>query len=163
DPRRTRSTPVVGDSLRPSAARSSTPPPSRPAQPVGSAEVGGDGLPLPGGWGSRMWGRLRMIVITEARVEVPDAELGGLERGALGGGGAPRGGGGGRGGALPAGGGGARGGVPRGGRGWCVVMEGGGGRGLAAPPRPRGEARRLAFGVGNRHFTLAIERERLLV
>lgn len=49
------------------------------------------------------------------------------------------------------------------GPGWYVVIEAAPEPVLAVTPRSRGEAIRVAFEVGNRHFTLAIDGERLLV
>ena len=49
------------------------------------------------------------------------------------------------------------------GTGWYVVIEGAAEPVLAITPRSRDEALRVAFEVGNRHFTLAIDGERLLV
>ncbi len=49
------------------------------------------------------------------------------------------------------------------GPGWYVVIEAAPEPVLAVTPRSREEALRVAFEVGNRHFTLAIEGERLLV
>jgi urease accessory protein len=48
-------------------------------------------------------------------------------------------------------------------RGWYVVIEAAPEPVLAVTPRSREEALRVAFEVGNRHFTLAIEGERVLV
>ena len=49
------------------------------------------------------------------------------------------------------------------GPGWYVVIEAAREPVLAVTPRSREEALRIAFEVGNRHFTLAIDCERLLV
>lgn len=49
------------------------------------------------------------------------------------------------------------------GPGWYVVIEAAPEPVLAVTPRSREEALRVAFEVGNRHFTLATEGERLLV
>ncbi len=49
------------------------------------------------------------------------------------------------------------------GPGWYVVIEAAPEPVLAVTPRSREEAIRIAFEVGNRHFTLAIDGERLLV
>jgi urease accessory protein len=49
------------------------------------------------------------------------------------------------------------------GPGWYVVIEAATEPVLAVTPRSRDEAVRIAFEVGNRHFSLAIEGERLLV
>ena len=49
------------------------------------------------------------------------------------------------------------------GPGWYVVIEAAPEPVLAVTPRSREEALRLAFEVGNRHFTFAIDGERLLV
>lgn len=49
------------------------------------------------------------------------------------------------------------------GPGWYVVIEAAPEPVLAVTPRSREEGLRVAFEVGNRHFTLAIEGERLLV
>ena len=49
------------------------------------------------------------------------------------------------------------------GPGWYVVIEAARESVLAVTPRSREEALRIAFEVGNRHFTLAIDGERLLV
>jgi urease accessory protein len=49
------------------------------------------------------------------------------------------------------------------GPGWYVVIEAAREPVLAVTPRSRQEAIRIAFEVGNRHFTLAIDGERLLV
>jgi urease accessory protein len=49
------------------------------------------------------------------------------------------------------------------GPGWYVVIEAAPEPVLAVTPRSREEAIRVAFEVGNRHFTLAIDGERLLV
>ena len=49
------------------------------------------------------------------------------------------------------------------GPGWYVVIEAAPEPVLAVTPRSRGEAIRVAFEVGNRHFTLAIDGKRLLV
>ena len=49
------------------------------------------------------------------------------------------------------------------GPGWYVVIEAAREPVLAVTPRSREEALRIAFEVGNRHFTLAIDGERLLV
>jgi urease accessory protein len=46
---------------------------------------------------------------------------------------------------------------------WYVVVEGAEEGVLAVVPRSRDEALRVAFEVGNRHFTLAVDGERLLV
>jgi urease accessory protein len=46
---------------------------------------------------------------------------------------------------------------------WYVVIEAAPEAVLAVTPRSREEALRVAFEVGNRHFTLAIDGERLLV
>jgi len=46
---------------------------------------------------------------------------------------------------------------------WYVVIEAAREPVLAVTPRSREEALRIAFEVGNRHFTLAIDGERLLV
>lgn len=46
---------------------------------------------------------------------------------------------------------------------WYVVVEAAAEPVLAVVPRSREEGLRLAFEVGNRHFTLAIDGERLLV
>jgi urease accessory protein len=49
------------------------------------------------------------------------------------------------------------------GPGWYVVIEAAREPVLAVTPRSRQEAIRIAFEVGNRHFTLAIDGEKLLV
>ncbi len=49
------------------------------------------------------------------------------------------------------------------GDGWYVVVEAAEEAVLAVTPRSRDEALRVAFEVGNRHFTLALDGERLLV
>jgi urease accessory protein len=49
------------------------------------------------------------------------------------------------------------------GPGWYVVIEAAREPVLAVTPRSRQEAIRIAFEVGNRHFTLAIDGERLLI
>ncbi len=49
------------------------------------------------------------------------------------------------------------------GPGWYVVIEAAPEPVLAVTPRSREEAIRVAFEVGNRHFTLALDGERLLV
>ena len=49
------------------------------------------------------------------------------------------------------------------GAGWFVVIEAAPEPVLAVTPRSRDEAIRVAFEVGNRHFTLAIDGDRLLV
>ena len=49
------------------------------------------------------------------------------------------------------------------GTGWYVVIEAAPEPVLAVTPRSREEAIRVAFEVGNRHFTLAIDGDRLLV
>ena len=49
------------------------------------------------------------------------------------------------------------------GPGWYVVIEAAPEPVLAVTPRSREEALRLAFEVGNRHFTLAIDGDRLLI
>jgi urease accessory protein UreE len=49
------------------------------------------------------------------------------------------------------------------GSGWYAVVEAAVEPVLAVTPRSRDEALRVAFEVGNRHFTLAIDGERLLV
>jgi urease accessory protein len=49
------------------------------------------------------------------------------------------------------------------GTGWYVAIEAAAEPVLAVTPRSRDEALRVAFEVGNRHFTLAIDGERLLV
>jgi len=49
------------------------------------------------------------------------------------------------------------------GAGWYVTIEAAAEPVLAVAPRSRDEALRVAFEVGNRHFALAIEGERLLV
>jgi urease accessory protein len=49
------------------------------------------------------------------------------------------------------------------GPGWYVVVEAASEPVLAVTPRSRDEAIRVAFEVGNRHFTLAVDGERLLV
>ena len=49
------------------------------------------------------------------------------------------------------------------GPGWYVVIEAAPEPVLAVTPRSREEAIRIAFEVGNRHFTLALDGERLLV
>ena len=46
---------------------------------------------------------------------------------------------------------------------WYVVVEAADEPVLAVTPRSRDEALRVAFEVGNRHFTLAIDGDRLLV
>src|SRR5204862_7333068 len=46
---------------------------------------------------------------------------------------------------------------------WYVVVEGAPEPVLAVTPRSREEALRLAFEVGNRHFSLALDGDRLLV
>jgi urease accessory protein len=46
---------------------------------------------------------------------------------------------------------------------WYVVIEAASERVLAVTPRSREEGLRIAFEVGNRHFTLAVDGERLLV
>jgi urease accessory protein len=46
---------------------------------------------------------------------------------------------------------------------WYVVVEGAMEAVLAVVPRSRNEGLRVAFEVGNRHFTLAVDGERLLV
>jgi urease accessory protein len=46
---------------------------------------------------------------------------------------------------------------------WYVVVEAAAERVLAVTPRSVLEALRVAFEVGNRHFTLAVEGDRLLV
>lgn len=46
---------------------------------------------------------------------------------------------------------------------WYVVVDGAPEPVLACTPASRGEALRIAFEVGNRHFTLALDGERLLV
>jgi urease accessory protein len=46
---------------------------------------------------------------------------------------------------------------------WCLVVEARPEPVLAALPRDRAEAIRLAFDVGNRHFSLALDGEVLLV
>jgi urease accessory protein len=46
---------------------------------------------------------------------------------------------------------------------WYVVVEAATEAVLAVTPRSRGEELRVAFEVGNRHFTLALEGEQLLV
>jgi len=48
-------------------------------------------------------------------------------------------------------------------RGWYVVIEAAAEPVLAVSPRSREEGLRLAFEVGNRHFALAIDGDRLLV
>lgn len=48
-------------------------------------------------------------------------------------------------------------------RDWYVVVEAATEPVLAVTPRSRAEGLRVAFEVGNRHFTLAIEGDRLLV
>jgi urease accessory protein len=48
-------------------------------------------------------------------------------------------------------------------RDWYVVIEAAVEAVLAVSPRSREEALRVAFEVGNRHFTLAVDGERLLV
>jgi len=124
--------------------------------------------PLPG----RERERSQPIVITAPRVEADGAALAGLERDALVLTAEER-----RWGrrrvttragrelalALPTGSAMAPGDVLHVGPGWYVVIEAAREPVLAATPRSREEALRLAFEVGNRHFTLAIERERLLV
>jgi urease accessory protein len=47
--------------------------------------------------------------------------------------------------------------------GWYVVVEAAPEPVLAVTPATREEAIRIAFEVGNRHFTLALDRDRLLV
>lgn len=49
------------------------------------------------------------------------------------------------------------------GDGWYVVVEAAEEAVIAVTPRSRDEAVRVAFEVGNRHFTLALDGERLLV
>lgn len=49
------------------------------------------------------------------------------------------------------------------GAGWYVAIEAAPEPVLAVTPRSREEALRIAFEVGNRHFTLALEGDRLLV
>ncbi|HSE91708.1 MAG TPA: urease accessory protein UreE [Methylomirabilota bacterium] len=49
------------------------------------------------------------------------------------------------------------------GDGWYVVVEAADEAVIAVTPRSRDEAVRVAFEVGNRHFTLALDGERLLV
>jgi urease accessory protein len=49
------------------------------------------------------------------------------------------------------------------GTGWYVAVEAAPEPVLAVSPRSREEALRIAFEVGNRHFTLALDGERLLV
>jgi urease accessory protein len=49
------------------------------------------------------------------------------------------------------------------GPGWYVEIEAAPERVLAVTPRSRDELVRIAFEVGNRHFTLAIDGERILV
>src|SRR5438105_15952371 len=49
------------------------------------------------------------------------------------------------------------------GPGWYVVIEAAREPVLAVTPRSREEALRIAFEVGNRHFTLALDGDRLLV
>jgi len=49
------------------------------------------------------------------------------------------------------------------GSGWYVAVEAAAEPVLAVTPRSREEAIRVAFEVGNRHFTLALDGERLLV
>jgi urease accessory protein len=49
------------------------------------------------------------------------------------------------------------------GPGWYVVIEAAPEPVLAVTPRSREEAIRIAFEVGNRHFTLALDGERLLI
>jgi len=49
------------------------------------------------------------------------------------------------------------------GAGWYVAIEAAAEPVLAVTPRSREEALRVAFEVGNRHFTLALEGDRLLV
>lgn len=49
------------------------------------------------------------------------------------------------------------------GPGWYVAIEAAPEPVLAVTPRSRDEALRVAFEVGNRHFTLALDGERLLV
>lgn len=49
------------------------------------------------------------------------------------------------------------------GPGWYVVIEAAPEPVLAVTPRSRAEAIRIAFEVGNRHFALALDGERLLV
>ena len=46
---------------------------------------------------------------------------------------------------------------------WYVVVEAAPERVLAVTPRSREDGLRLAFEVGNRHFTLALDGERILV
>jgi urease accessory protein len=46
---------------------------------------------------------------------------------------------------------------------WYVVVEGAMEAVLAVMPRSRDEAVRIAFEVGNRHFAVGVEGERLLV
>jgi len=113
-----------------------------------------------------------VIVITAPRVEADGAELAGLERDALVLTAEER-----RWGrrrvttragrelalALPTGSAMAPGDVLHVGPGWYVVIEAAPEPVLAATPRSREEALRLAFEVGNRHFTLAIDAQRLLV
>jgi urease accessory protein len=48
-------------------------------------------------------------------------------------------------------------------RGWYVVIEAAAEPVLAVTPRSREEALRLAFEVGNRHFALALDGDRVLV
>ncbi len=113
-----------------------------------------------------------MIVITQARVETDGADLAGLERDALvltaeerrwgrrrvatrGGRELAL--------ALPTGSALVPGDVLHVGPGWYVVVEAAPEPVLAATPRSPEEALRLAFEVGNRHFTLAIDAQRLLV
>jgi len=48
-------------------------------------------------------------------------------------------------------------------RDWYVVIEAASEPVLAATPRSREEGLRVAFEVGNRHFTLAVDGDRLLV
>ena len=111
-------------------------------------------------------------VITEAHVHVHDGDLRGLERDALvltaeerlwgrrrvttrGGRALAL--------ALPTGSVLAPGDVLHVGPGWYVVIEAAPEPVLAVTPRSRDEAIRIAFEVGNRHFTLAIDGARLLV
>lgn len=49
------------------------------------------------------------------------------------------------------------------GEGWYVVVEAAVEAVIAVSPRSRDEALRVAFEVGNRHFTLALDGDRLLV
>src|SRR5439155_23330746 len=53
--------------------------------------------------------------------------------------------------------------VPHGGPGGYVAVAAGPGPVLVVTPRSRGGAIRVAFEVGNRHFMLALDGERLLV